>query len=579
MTAEWAVAVDGLRYQYPGAAGWALDGVDLHVRPGAWVALMGANGSGKTTLCRALMALAPHATGGRFQGRVTVQGLDTRQHPPAALLGVVGLTFQDAESQLFNPTVSAEIVWGLEALGLPRPLMAERLAWALHSLRLDGLHGRFPGQLSGGQQRRLALAAVLAMRPSVLVLDSPLSGLDPQGRSEVLAALDDLRRAHQATVIMAEADAEGVARFADQVAVLHAGRLVAAGEPARLFAREAALAAWGVATPPLAALANRLPVHRGPDDDFATVDAAAAALAPLAAVQRSASDRGPADPRCAPAPARSAGALAVACTNLSYAYHPGAPVLDGITWQVPAGQFVALVGANGSGKTTLAKHLVGLLRPQRGQLTIAGQDAAQQPVGELARHVGFLFQNAERQIFSATVREEVAFGPRNLGLAGDEVARRVDQALARFELSGLAGQPPAVLSFTARGRVTLAAVAALATPILVLDEPTVGLDPHAARRLLDWLVERHRQGTTVILVTHDLALVAAYAERMVVLHAGAILADGPPDALLADEALLARAGLEAPTLVRLAQRLGLPATTADGLAAALAGPTEAAHAV
>lgn len=575
MAADSAVTVTGLRYQYPGAAGWVLDGIDLHVPAGSWLALMGANGSGKTTLCRALMALVPHATGGRFQGQVTIHGRDTRQHPPAALLGVVGLTFQDAESQLFSPTVTAEIVWGLEALGLPRPVMSERLAWAVQGLRLDGLQGRFPGQLSGGQQRRLALAAVLAMQPTVLVLDSPLSGLDPQGRSEVLAALDDLRRSRQVTVIMAEADAEGVARFADEVAVLHGGRIVLGGAPAQVFTQEAQLAAWGVAVPPLAALANRVNARGGPAWHFASVTAAAEVLGQWAPALR------PAAPAPQPVTTDRAGPapLAVDCIDLNFTYRPGEPVLAGIHWSVPAGQFVALVGANGSGKTTLAKHLVGLLRAQRGQLRIDGQDVAGRSVGELARHVGFLFQNAERQIFSATVRDEVAFGPHNLGLPADEVERRVTQALARFQLADLAERAPALLSFAERGRVTLAAVAALATPILVLDEPTVGLDPNAARLLLDWLVERHRQGTTIVLVTHDLGLVAAHAGRMVVLHDGRIVADGTPAELLSQEAQLAAAGLETPTLVRLAQQLGLPAMTADALAEALAGPVEAPHAV
>jgi energy-coupling factor transport system ATP-binding protein len=574
MAADSAVTVTGLRYQYPGAAGWVLDGIDLHVLAGSWLALMGANGSGKTTLCRALMALVPHATGGRFQGQVTIHGRDTRQHPPAALLGVVGLTFQDAESQLFSPTVTAEIVWGLEALGLPRPEMAERLAWAVHALRLDGLQGRFPGQLSGGQQRRLALAAVLAMQPAVLVLDSPLSGLDPQGRSEVLAALDDLRRSRQVTVIMAEADAEGVARFADEVAVLHGGRIVLGGAPAQVFTQETQLATWGVAVPPLAALANRVNARDGTALHFASVTAAEV-LGQWTPVVRPVSPVPPpvTPDRAGPVP------LAVDCIDLNFAYRPGEPVLAGIHWQVPAGQFVALVGANGSGKTTLAKHLVGLLRAQRGQLRVDGQDVARCSVGELARHVGFLFQNAERQIFSATVRDEVAFGPRNLGLPADETERRVTQALARFQLADLAERAPALLSFAERGRVTLAAVAALATPILVLDEPTVGLDPNAARLLLDWLVERHRQGTTIVLVTHDLGLVAAHAGRMVVLHNGQIVADGTPGELLSHDAHLAAAGLETPTLVRLAQQLGLPAMTADALAQALAGPVEAPHAV
>ncbi|MFZ2518526.1 MAG: ABC transporter ATP-binding protein, partial [Anaerolineae bacterium] len=181
-----AVRISGLRYAYPGLSTWALDAIDLEIQPGEWLALVGANASGKTTLCRALVSLVPHLTGGRFQGQVLIGERDTRQHPPSALVDVVGLTFQNAESQLFNPSVEAEIVWGLEALGLPRAVIAERLAWALHTFHLADVAAQSPERLSGGQQRRLALAAVLAMQPSLLVLDAPLGGLDPRGRSEVL---------------------------------------------------------------------------------------------------------------------------------------------------------------------------------------------------------------------------------------------------------------------------------------------------------------------------------------------------------------------------------------------------------
>ncbi len=232
-----------------------------------------------------------------------------------------------------------------------------------------------------------------------------------------------------------------------------------------------------------------------------------------------------------------------------------APVLHGVDLSVPRGQFVALVGANGSGKTTLVKHLNGLLRPRRGQVQVGGQDAAQRSVGELARQVGFLFQHPEQQIFGATARQEVAFGPRNLDLPSDQVDARVNAALARFDLTAVADQPPAILSYGLRRRVTLASLAAMDPPVLVLDEPSVGLDAPGQRETFDWLSELHANGRTILLVSHDMALVAEYAERVVVLHQGQIIADGPPADLFQQVDLLARASLVPPPVFALAQAL------------------------
>ena len=230
-------------------------------------------------------------------------------------------------------------------------------------------------------------------------------------------------------------------------------------------------------------------------------------------------------------------------------------MLRDVDLSVPRGQFLALVGANGSGKTTLIKHFNGLLRPRSGQVWVAGQDASRCSIGELARQVGYLFQHPEQQIFSATVREELAFGPRNLGLSSTEVRARVDGALDRFDLAAVADQPPAILSYGLRRRVTLASLAAIDPPVLALDEPAVGLDSPGRRETFAWLAELHAQGRTILLVTHDMALAAEYADRVVVLYQGQIIADGPPADLFPQISLLARASLAPPPLVALA--LGL----------------------
>ncbi len=243
----------------------------------------------------------------------------------------------------------------------------------------------------------------------------------------------------------------------------------------------------------------------------------------------------------------------------------GAPVLRGVDLTVPYGEFVALVGANGSGKTTLIKHLNGLLRPRRGQVLVSGQDTAGRSIGELARQVGFLFQHPEQQIFSATVRREVAFGPGNLGLSVSEIEARVEAALTRFDLSSVADRPPAILSYGLRRRVTLASLAAMDPPMLVLDEPSVGLDAHGLSETFDWLAELRAQGRTILLVTHDMALAAEHADRIVVLHEGQILAEESPATLFGQNDLLARASLTPPPVTALAQSLQSNGMQGDSL--------------
>ena len=252
--------------------------------------------------------------------------------------------------------------------------------------------------------------------------------------------------------------------------------------------------------------------------------------------------------------------LAISLNDVHYTYPGnGAAALRGVSLHVPTGQYVAIVGANGSGKSTLLKHLIGLLRPQRGSVHLFGRETEALSVGEMARLVGFAFQDPEHQIFSATVREEVAFGPRNLGLRGADLDARVEETLAQFGLSAHAHHPPAVLSFSLRRLVAIASIAALRTPVLALDEPLVGLDGLWRRRVIAWLNAHHAAGGTIIMVTHHMRL-AGKCERVVVMGAGEVLLDGAPAEVFAQPAALRAARLDVPFVVALAQALGLEGT-------------------
>jgi energy-coupling factor transporter ATP-binding protein EcfA2 len=284
-----SIVIEGLRFAYPPLtagqeAPAVIEDLDLSIERGEWLAIMGASDSGKTTLCLLLAGLAPHLTGGQMEGRILIAGQDTRNSPPPALAGSVGLVFQEPEAQLFNPTVEAEVAWGLENLGLPVSEMRTRLEEVLALFHLEHARHRSPGELSGGEKKRLALASVLAMRPRVLVLDEPMGGLDPVGRSEVLDALSRLRSHQSATIVMAESDPEAVAAFAERVVVLQRPGaegigIALEGTPRHLFYQTSRLAGLGVGVPQMAQIAATLNSHLGTCFDFLTVDEARGALA------------------------------------------------------------------------------------------------------------------------------------------------------------------------------------------------------------------------------------------------------------------------------------------------------------
>ncbi len=561
------IHAQGIHFYYPPVtpdlpAVAVLQDFSLEVASGECVALMGANGAGKTTVCRLVAALAPQLTGGELNGQIEVLGQDISQTAAGTLAGRIGITFQEVEHQLFNATVEAEVAWGLEALGLPRAEIENRITWSLGVVGLEVDLMRSPASLSGGQQRRLALAVALAPRPELLVLDEPFSGLDPAGAHEVLHALAALRQETSAAILMAESNAEVVRALSDRVVVLFQSRSAYEGTPRTLFRpdREAmdALRTMGVAAPQLVQLASGINARYDTHFDFASLAEAEWQLAGSKIRTTSHKDH----PQALASDQSADAPPALHFERVSFSYPDRPPALNQIELTIPAGRFVALVGANGSGKTTLAKHAIGLLRPAAGRVWVHGQDTSARSVAQLAHYVGYLFQHPERQIFASNVRSEVAFGPRSLGRKPERVEAAVTAALARFGLTELAATPPAVLSYAVRRLVTLASVAALEPSILVLDEPLVGLDAPGRSISLSWVHEMHAGGTTVLLITHDMAA-AAQAEQVVVLGAGSVIADAPPTEVFSRPELMARAALTPPPVVALAQRLSLSADVLD----------------
>jgi len=483
-----AILAQDLSFSYPSydsavASQPVLQHLNLQVEAGTALTVAGSSGSGKSTLCHVLAGLAPRHTDGEIHGTLHIAGHDLLAAAPSPRL--VGLLFQDAAVQLFNTTAEDEVAWGLEALEVAPETIGAQVMLALRRFGLLDQRHRAPWQLSGGQQKRLALAALWAMRPQVLLLDEPFQGLDPAGQSEVSIALELLRQ-EGATLLFTTPDFGEVTHSHD-VALLESGILASPCPVANLAVHGKRLEAAGLMCPTEAW--NQL-------RDTRSVITSAPALE---------------------------------TRNLRFRYPNGPAVLHGINLTIPRGECIALVGTNGAGKTTLVRHFNGLLRPTMGSVRVMEQDTAARSTGQLARKVGFLFQRPEQQLFAATVREELTYGPRQLRFP--DVDARVERALAHFGLQDVATSPPAVLGYGRQRAVTLATLAALDPPILILDEPTAGLDGRGRRQLLTWLAERRAAGTTLILVTHEMAL-ARSADRVIVLHEGRVTADGVPAEIL-----------------------------------------------
>lgn len=542
MSTPPALSLSQVSFRYRGGSE-GLRGVDLDVGPGETVLVLGAGGSGKSTLCLTTNGLIPQSVRGDFKGQVRVGGLCTQEHAVRSLANRVGVVFQDFESQLFCTTVELEAAFGPENLGLPRGELRRRVTDALARVGLSGYERRFPGSLSGGEKQRLAVASALSLEPSLLVFDEPTSDLDPEGRAEVHAVARSLGRGRRTALVLAEPEA-GDTCAADRLVVLHDGAVALQGRPVDVLGRVPELLAAGVRPPAAAEVTARLGLSSGVTGEEAAAALRAAGYRP----------RGP-SPRAQP----SQGPVALAARRLTYCYPGRPPALEPTDLALREGEFVALLGRNGSGKTTLAKLLAGILRPTGGVVEGNGAQGG----------VGFVFQNPDHQIFSETVAAEVAFGPGLRGLTPGDVSRRVERALAAVNLWEERASDPFLLSKGGRQRVAVASVLAMEPRVLILDEPTTGLDYREVREMMALVADLNARGHTVVVVTHAMWVAAEYARRLVVLERGKIVADGPVREVFFDRSLLAKTALKPPDAAGLAGLLGSDALSPDELVAGL----------
>lgn len=561
-------------------------GVTFDVRAGEVVLVLGPSGSGKSTLALALNGLIPQAVPAEITGTIDVDGLATSTTPVHVLSTRVGMVFQDPDAQLLTGSVLDEVAFGVENMRMPVAEVLERSEAALRRVGLWDRRTLNPDRLSGGGRQRLAIACALAMGSPLLVLDEPTANLDPVGIEEVYAALAELVAEGDRAIVLIEHNLDAAISFVDRVVVLdHDGRLAFDG-PADSVLREnaAELVRMGVWLPAATLAALRLRDAGYPMDPLPLTPVAlrealetpgSAAPEEPAAIEREpavpetrrfesvaepkpqilrvSEDSPPLGARTGVAGAGDATLIRV--RDLTVTRHR-TPVLHGIDLDIPAGSFVAIVGANGAGKTTLVQAIAGVVPPPRGRIRVGDLDPGRASPRELSSRIGFVFQNPEHQFISHTVFDELAHGLRLTHTPEPEIRDRVHDMLERFGLTDKAGTHPFLLSGGQKRRLSVGTALIAGAPILALDEPTFGQDRARADELLGLLRGLNADGATVIVVTHDMQLVAEYASHTVLLADGRVRASGPTAEVFADRALIEAAGLRLPPLTSALQ--GIP---------------------
>lgn len=568
---------------YPGAQQPALRHIDIEIRAGEFVVLAGPSGSGKTTLAQATNGIVQHVLHAVTEGEVLIDGDSVMERRVSQLAGSVGILFQEPESQFVSLYVRDEIAFGPENLLLPRDEILRRMAAVSSRIGIESLAERFVYELSGGQKQKVAVAAILAMEPKILVLDEPTANLDPQSAREMWQLTAGLR-ADGLAILAIEKYLDQVLDLADRLIVLDRGRVRFDGPPRDVVRDHGPelldeLGLWLPQTAELETLVATKTRQRAQYVPFTPAEGREVY----------------ADYRFTPPPPRPPAAVSVwdpsaepllRMQAVSHRYASGTMALQGIDLAIRPDEVVAICGANGSGKTTLVKHFVGLLKPTTGEVEVFGRRTREMSVGEIARHVGFVFQDPEHQFVKDTVADEIRFSLRVAGVPEDRRNEIVLEALRQLDLEGLQDRHPFSLSGGQKRRLSVATATVTRPDILILDEPTYAQDRRTTIDMMRSILEAEEgpvatddsgpaRPRATILVTHDMRLVSDYATRAVVVNGGRIVFDGTPVELFADPGLVARTRLEVPPIIELARglredgRLGFEIVSLPGLVAAM----------
>ena len=496
-----ALAVENLSFRYRDRQSTSIRGISFEANKGEVLLIAGASGCGKTTLIRCINGLVPRSYKGEVNGRVTVFGEDTKDWKLSQISQRIGTVLQDPERQILGTKVVNEVAFGLENLNVPREEIIQRVDEALKFLKIIHLRERETFTLSGGEKQKVALAGVLAMRPSLLLLDEPLASLDPASAQD---ALDTARfLADQGmTILIVEHRVEDVLRIKpEHVMFMSDGEVRYLGD--------------------MAGLSQVVNYHE-------------VKLSAKDIVERARHDPPPAEIKILPAAAgKDEFEALVRFEDVAFGYESDVEVLHDINIEIKRGDVIAVLGPNGSGKTTLVKHAIGLLKPKAGRVLVNGRDTKESSVAQIAGTLGYVFQSPSHMLFAPTVREELAFGPKNLGHPKDRIETEVKEALRIVNLSEMENDPPLALSFGQQKRVSIAAIVAMQSRILVMDEPTAGQDYQNYMNFMDSILQLPTF-EAILFITHDVDLAVIYANRVLIVNNGRLVADGPPQDVLRD---------------------------------------------
>lgn len=524
-----SIRVANLSYRYHNQPQDTLAGVTLEFKPGEVSLLAGASGCGKTTLIRCINGLIPHSyPGGLMAGSIALYGTETSTMTLAQVSQIVGTVLQDPEKQIVASDVRGEIAFGLENLGLTRDDILKRINRTSDLLHIAHLLERETFTLSGGETQKVALAGVLAMQPRAVLLDEPLASLDPASGREALMLLRELADQGMAVIIVEHRIEDVLAIRPEHCVYMSSGRITYDGDANGLVQS----ADWREIKLPAPVVIQRV---RASGATFALKS------------------------RPSPVDAASQGSL-VAFRRVGFRYPDGPQVLHDITFTIHSGDIIAVIGANGAGKSTLLKHAIGLNRPTTGQVIIKARDSKALTVAQIAHTVGFVFQSPSHMLFASTVREELGFGPRNIGISAEVISINTQRALAAINLSDIEEQSPLALSFGQQKRISIASILTMNPRVVILDEPTAGQDHANTTHFMDDIIDRVKTDAddeldtpalidALVFITHDLDLAITYANRIVLVADGRIIADGAPESVLCDTRRLEQCRIFATSLL------------------------------
>ena len=543
----YAVEIDQLTYTYPGASQPTLREITLRIPQGDFLAVVGNNGCGKSTLCKTLNGLIPHFITGDFAGRVKVGGLDTLESDVSLLAQKVGYVYQDFENQIVRPTVLDDASYA--CLNYAFPDYLDRGRAALKQCGLEGREGEYVWQLSGGQTHLLALAGAVSLQPDILILDEPIAQLDPMHADRIYGVLRELNETYGKTIIVIEHHTEYIADYCRHVMLMKDGQVQWMLPTDEALRRVEELEACNIFPPQVTRAAHRMRAA-GKLAALAalptTVEQGKAAFASLNHCPR---------PLARSGPAREETVVAFQGVRLAYRSVKGAPreVFHDLNLEIHRGEKVALIGSNGAGKSTLMKLMVGLLRPGEGTVSLFGEPIGEKRAEDLSRQISLVYQNPEEMFIKDSIRGDIAYAMQVRQVPRWE--QRTEDLLARFRLTDLAQRDGRLMSGGQMRRASLAIGIALDPGILLLDEPTANLDIATRREILSVLEEMKGITETAVIATHDMQLVCQWADRIIVLSGGKVVADGTRDEVFSQREVVDQVGIRPPEIFTMAQAL------------------------